>query len=568
MFRSISSEAFEAFHANFKGDNEEIFTICQNCGGQCEYNKISTLLPGEKDYMAQRMGLAVEEFENLYLDSILIKGKELEVLKLTPTCPFLDLHSFKCACREFKVVFCEIYPIIPFIDDNNLLRFTLDQNCPLFHNKKCYHHFRETGIPTLIDLAIPLDWYKLVISYDELSFNYSKLFALRNKPVDQKEAFPFRVVLNCELTRPKQVGALANGHPDRVKTCFVIMPFSDENDRLYYKFIKNTVEELGIECRRGDEIKHPGIVTDKIVKGIIDSDLIIAEVTDSNPNVFYELGVSHSFRKPTIVLAKKNGDQDGLPFDIRSFEVIYYTPENLIGMKAELASYINSISHESYSHDTMVNPVTNYIKDKLFFAEDMKWAWGFRRVFDEEQKAREVWGVVTSLYWELSDPVYSRMAKAGIIEKRRRYLFIVPKNDKLAQQARDSFLYDLRRQCDHAGDYVKICEADSRVFSFALSGLIIYDGNHHDRRGVVLEPMAPDVGEDPADHKISKNMANFRPTQAYLDENYFDIMIHPKRILKLCAKFQLLWNELIEDEISQTRDASQRDQLREKWILR
>ncbi|MFH1059677.1 MAG: hypothetical protein V1797_13500 [Pseudomonadota bacterium] len=568
MFKPIPFEAFEAFHTNFKGDNDEIFAICQKCGGQCEYDKISTLLPGEKEYMAAKLELPVVDFENRYLDSILIKGRELEALKFTPTCPFLDLNSYKCTCRDFKVVFCEIYPIIPYINDNGLLRFSLDSNCPLCQEKKYYQHFRETGIPSLTELSIPLDWYKLVISYDELSFNYSKLFALRNKPVDQKEAFPFRVVLNCEVTQPKQVIPQCNDPDRRINSCFVIMPFTEENDRLYYKFIKTTVEEMGIVCHRADEIKQPGIVTNKIVKSIIDSDMIIAEISDSNPNVFYELGVSHTFRKPTIVLARRDGKEDNIPFDIRSFEVIYYRKDRLYEMSSELKKYIEYLEDDPYCHDITINPVTNFIRDKLFYAEDMEWAWGFQRMYDEENKAKSVWGVVSSLYWELSDPVFSRLAKEGILEKKRRYLFIVPKNLKLAQQARDSFLYDLRKNGDYVNDYVKFCEADSCLFSFAMSGVVIYDGSAINRRGVILEPMAATIGEDPADVKIRRLMDSGKKMRGRLEENFFDIMIHPKKILEMATKFQVLWNELIEQEISETRDLSQKDYLRTTWILR
>lgn len=567
MFKPISFEAFEAFHTNFKGDNEEIFAVCQKCGGQCEYDKISTLLPGEKEYMAAKLGMPVQEFENLYLDSILIKGSELDVLKFNTTCPFLDLGSHKCQCRDIKVVFCEIYPITPYIEDGKLC-FTLDSNCKLCQEKQFYKHFCETGITSLTNLSIPLEWYKRVITYDELSFDYHKLLDFRSKPLDQKEAFHVRTVLKCEANQPKQALPHCIDFDKRINSCFVIMPFSEENERLYFNFIKPAVEDMGIECHRADEIKQPGIVTNKIVKSIIDSDMIIAEISDGNPNVFYELGVSHTFRKPTIVLARRDAKDGEIPFDIRSFEVIYYLKNRLSEMSAELRKYITALEEDPYCHDITINPVTNFTRDKLFYAEDMEWAWGFQKMFEEENKAKSVWGVVTSLYWELSDPVFSKLAKEGILEKKRRYLFIVPKNLKLAQQARDSFLYDLRKKGDYINDYVKFCEADSSLFNFAMSGIIIYDGAASNRRGVSLEPMAAVIGDDPADVKIRKMVESGKKMRGSLEENYFDIMIHPKKILEMSTKFRVLWNDLIEQEISETRDLNQKDYLRTTWILR
>jgi nucleoside 2-deoxyribosyltransferase len=54
----------------------------------------------------------------------------------------------------------------------------------------------------------------------------------------------------------------------------------------------------------------------------VESDVIVAEITPVNANVFYELGYAHALDKPTILLARR--DTEKLPFDISGYRVIFY----------------------------------------------------------------------------------------------------------------------------------------------------------------------------------------------------------------------------------------------------
>jgi nucleoside 2-deoxyribosyltransferase len=66
--------------------------------------------------------------------------------------------------------------------------------------------------------------------------------------------------------------------------------------------------------------------------------VVIAEITAPNQNVFYELGYAHALNKPTILLARRGRE---LPFDIRSYRVIFY--DDTIGGKPEVER--NLIKH-------------------------------------------------------------------------------------------------------------------------------------------------------------------------------------------------------------------------------
>ena len=110
------------------------------------------------------------------------------------------------------------------------------------------------------------------------------------------------------------------------KSAFVIMPFDDEFDSAYELFIKEALEGAGFETRRADElVNHRNILQD-VIAGIESADLVVADLTGANPNVFYELGVAHSLERPTILLTQSVDDP---PFDLRSYRVDFSAFENL-----------------------------------------------------------------------------------------------------------------------------------------------------------------------------------------------------------------------------------------------
>jgi hypothetical protein len=106
---------------------------------------------------------------------------------------------------------------------------------------------------------------------------------------------------------------------------FIVMQFSEPYDSLWVEVIRPIAEKVGFEAYRADDVFHPGVVLQDIVRGIRGSDVVIAEVTPKNPNVFYELGFAHALGKPTILLAEQPTDATAsLPFDISGFRCIFY----------------------------------------------------------------------------------------------------------------------------------------------------------------------------------------------------------------------------------------------------
>ena len=105
-------------------------------------------------------------------------------------------------------------------------------------------------------------------------------------------------------------------------SAFLLMPFEEEFDPIYESFMKPALEEAGFDVHRADDIESQQNILKDIIQGISRSDLIIADLTGGNPNVFYELGVAHALRKP-VVLATQSVEE--VPFDLRSYRLLEYS---------------------------------------------------------------------------------------------------------------------------------------------------------------------------------------------------------------------------------------------------
>jgi hypothetical protein len=131
----------------------------------------------------------------------------------------------------------------------------------------------------------------------------------------------------------------------RAPTAFVAMQFGKPYDDIYRTVIRPKARAMGFEVIRIDEVNRPGIILQDIQRKIEDAKVVIAEITAANQNVYYEIGYAHALNKPTILLAQS---RKALPFDIRSYRVIFY--DDSIGGKSQvekkLREYLKAILQE------------------------------------------------------------------------------------------------------------------------------------------------------------------------------------------------------------------------------
>lgn len=102
---------------------------------------------------------------------------------------------------------------------------------------------------------------------------------------------------------------------------FVLMPFSKEYDDIYKLGIKETAKKLEVDAYRLDEELFDQGMLEKIYSEIQSCDFIIADVSNRNPNVFYELGYAHALDKLCLLITQ---EAENIPFDLKHKRHLVY----------------------------------------------------------------------------------------------------------------------------------------------------------------------------------------------------------------------------------------------------
>ncbi|WP_271009039.1 nucleoside 2-deoxyribosyltransferase [Paucibacter sp. B51] len=103
---------------------------------------------------------------------------------------------------------------------------------------------------------------------------------------------------------------------------FVLMPFAPDFDDIFSFVIRAPLESEGFTVERADEPNSARNIMHDVVQGILAADLVVADLTGANPNVFYELGIAHALGRSTVLLSQ---DLDDVPFDLRAYRVVTYS---------------------------------------------------------------------------------------------------------------------------------------------------------------------------------------------------------------------------------------------------
>ena len=137
---------------------------------------------------------------------------------------------------------------------------------------------------------------------------------------------------------------------DQGGRCFVISPIGpdgSETRRRSNQVLKYVVEAvvspLGYNVVRADRIADAGLISSQILDHIVNDELVIADLTDANPNVFYELAVRHALGKPFVQLCQLGQD---LPFDVQGQRTLFFDHTDLDSVdavKGELLSAIEAM---------------------------------------------------------------------------------------------------------------------------------------------------------------------------------------------------------------------------------
>lgn len=157
---------------------------------------------------------------------------------------------------------------------------------------------------------------------------------------------------------------------NKIKKCFIITPIGEDNSDIRRKadgvieaVIKPVLIEHGFENDNiiaAHHISESGSINKQVIKRILEDDLVIANLTDLNPNVMYELAVRHAIRKPVIQICEKN---TRLPFDIIEQRTIFYQ-NDILGVK-ELQHRLSKMVLEALEDKKPDNPIYRVIDTKI-----------------------------------------------------------------------------------------------------------------------------------------------------------------------------------------------------------
>lgn len=125
---------------------------------------------------------------------------------------------------------------------------------------------------------------------------------------------------------------------------FVAMPYAREFDNVYYFGIKLPVENLKRICERVDQDAFTGDIVDRIKARIRGCELVIADLSKYNPNVYFEIGYAEGLGKTVILLSQ---DQE-TPFDFKTRRQIRYDPQDLRALGEALTVQLqDSLAHRA-----------------------------------------------------------------------------------------------------------------------------------------------------------------------------------------------------------------------------
>lgn len=180
-----------------------------------------------------------------------------------------------------------------------------------------------------------------ISDYSEGQFSGSLNTLLRNQSIQKMDRGIYKIKKNW-------------GGKDFMKTCFVVSPIGETDseirsnaDKLFKYIISPVCESCGFEPVRVDQINDSDSITQTIIDKLLSSELVIADISGHNPNVFFEMGYRKCTDKPIIHLKKKG---ETIPFDVntvRTFEYDLTDLDNVEETKKRLEQTIGTFSFEN-----------------------------------------------------------------------------------------------------------------------------------------------------------------------------------------------------------------------------
>ena len=150
---------------------------------------------------------------------------------------------------------------------------------------------------------------------------------------------------------------------NRRLSCFIIMPYSEESDKVYHDAIVPVLQNLpgyNILTLRADSMGRSSITLKAHVENAVKSaDFCVADVTGGNPNVIYELGYANAVGKPVILIGEA-GTQKTLLSNLQGHLIVEYERNRLFEFSNKLSKQCQHLLNTS-NLSTKFSPIEKQV---------------------------------------------------------------------------------------------------------------------------------------------------------------------------------------------------------------
>lgn len=175
-------------------------------------------------------------------------------------------------------------------------------------------------------------------------------------------------VLASTQSHQKNTSIVTTEHAHYETTCFYVTPIGEEgseqrkhSDLFLSSIVEPALEQFGLRVVRADAIDKPGTITRQIIDYLLKSRLVVADLSFSNPNVFYELAIRHAARLPVVQIIRA---ADRVPFDVQQIRTVRIDTSDIYSLVPKIDTYRSEIASQVRRSledpDSVDNPITTF----------------------------------------------------------------------------------------------------------------------------------------------------------------------------------------------------------------
>ncbi len=184
-------------------------------------------------------------------------------------------------------------------------------------------------------------------------------------------AKPTRVVLPVTGGQPPSTSAKSRTEESKgefADTCFYITPIGEDDseprrhaDFVMEYIVEPAVKEFGLKVVRADQMGKPGMIGKQLIEYILKAPIVIADLSFHNPNVFYEICLRHTTRRPIVQIIRA---ADKIPFDVNQYRTIPIETRDPYTLVPKIQTYIaevaNQVRRALEDEEQSDNPISLY----------------------------------------------------------------------------------------------------------------------------------------------------------------------------------------------------------------